>query len=103
MEDPESSRMEKERALTVLQMCEEKLEVDPDDCDALFSKGTALAKLERYEESIMCLDRLTNLNPKYPGAWRLKSTIYRMMNEEEIAEECERMAKEFEEGNEKPM
>ena len=53
-----------DRFLSFLRKCEEMLEINPNDEDALFSKGTVLAKLERYEESIDCLGRLTELDPR---------------------------------------
>lgn len=52
------------RFLSFLRKCEEMLEINSNDEDALFSKGTVLAKLERYEESIDCLGRLTELDPR---------------------------------------
>ncbi len=76
------------------------LEINPNDEDALFSKGTVLAKLERYEESIDCLGRLTELDPRYPSVWRLKSTIYGMMNKMDMADECERTVQKLERENE---
>ena len=100
LEDSKLKKDEVDRFLSVLRRCEEMLEINPNVEDALFSKGTVLAKLERYEESIDCLDRLTELDPRYPSVWRLKSTIYRMMNKRDMAEECERMAQRLERENE---
>lgn len=85
-----------ESLLSLLRRCEEMLDINSNDKDALFSKGTILARLERYEESMDCLDRLTELDPRYPSAWRLKSTVYAMMNKRDTAEERERMIQRLE-------
>jgi len=100
LEDSRLKKDEMDRFLSVLERCEELIEINPNDKDALFSKGIVLAKLERYEESIDCLDRSAELNPRYPSVWRLKSTIYTTMNKRDLAEECEGIAQRLERENE---
>jgi tetratricopeptide (TPR) repeat protein len=82
------------RILKILERCDKRLERDPEDTDALFSKGLTLARLKRYEEAIQCLDRILEIKPDYPAVWRLKATIYTLMRDYKMFLFCKKMADE---------
>lgn len=68
--------------LALLDRCENILREDSGDTDALYTKGVALAKMHRYEESLGCLDEIISMNPSYPGIHRLRATVLRLMSKE---------------------
>lgn len=70
---------------------------DPTDVDALFAKGTYLAMQKRTTEAIEALDRVTQLDPRYPGVWFFKAKIHQMLGNVRMAELCLRRAAEVEE------
>jgi len=45
------------------------IELEPDDADAWYNKGVALAKLRRTEEARSAYDRAIELRPEYADAW----------------------------------
>ena len=75
-----------------LKECEDTLRRDPDDADALFTKGVFLARIGEYWRSIGCLDRVTTLNPDYPGVWHLKSSLYLRVGDQGAARSCRERA-----------
>ncbi len=64
-----------------LKECEDALRRDPDDPDALFTKGVFLARIGEYWRSLECLERVTTINAQYPGVWHLKSSLYRRVGD----------------------
>ncbi|MFQ5885005.1 MAG: tetratricopeptide repeat protein [Thermoplasmata archaeon] len=64
------------KALWLLGVCQRRLKEDPKDVDALFCKGVALAKMGKYKESIIHLNKVTLLSPKYPGIDLFKARVY---------------------------
>src|SRR2546426_5806307 len=59
-----------------LKLCEDTLRKNPDDPDALFTKGVFLAKIREYRRALQCLERVATREPAYPGVWRAMATIH---------------------------
>lgn len=75
-----------------LKECEDALRRDPTDVDALFTKGVFLARIGEFWRSIHTLDRVTDLNPAYPGVWYLKSSLYLRVGDQGRARACRERA-----------
>ena len=75
-----------------LKECEDTLRRDPDNPDALFTKGVFLARIGEYWRSIDCLNRLTELRPDYPGVWHLKSSLFLCVGDHGAARQCRERA-----------
>jgi len=88
------------RVFRILEASESRLKEDPKNVDALFAKATALAALERYDDSMNALNELTKINHKYPGLWLLKSKIYTGMGDEQKAQLCRDRSQQIEEETE---
>ena len=82
-----------EDVLRLLRTCQKRLEKDLDDADAWFSKGLALAKLEKHKQAIYCLNRVTRMEINYPSVWRLKATVYALMGDHRMSRLCKEVAK----------
>ncbi|MFQ6107126.1 MAG: tetratricopeptide repeat protein [Thermoplasmata archaeon] len=87
-----SERAVLEGILKLLETCQERLENDPGDLDAWFSKGLALAKLKKYKQAIHCLDQVTKRQVNYPSVWRLKATVYALMGDYRMSRLCKKVA-----------
>ncbi len=57
------------RALTAL-------DLDENDKDALFTLGAYLLLDGKAQEALETLNRLTLLDPDYPGLWRVKALVF---------------------------
>jgi len=75
-----------------LKLCEDTLRKNPDDPDALFTKGVFLAKIREYRRALQCLERVATREPAYPGVWRAMATIHVKLGETDAAEACRRRA-----------
>jgi uncharacterized protein HemY len=75
-----------------LKLCEDTLRRDPDNTDALFTKGVFLAKIREWRRALQCLERVTDLDPEYPGVWRTKAVIHVKLGETTEAAACRRRA-----------
>ncbi len=84
------------RVFRILETSESRLKENPNDVDALFAKATALAALERYDDSMKALNELTKINHKYPGLWLLKSKIYESLGDEQKAKLCRERSQQIE-------
>ncbi|MEE9601471.1 MAG: hypothetical protein V3W22_07235 [Thermoplasmata archaeon] len=73
-----------------------RLVSDPNDVDALFAKATYLAMKLQYDEASEILDDVTRLSPYYPGVWHLKSKVYELMGNQDMADLCAKRALEME-------
>lgn len=71
-----SKMSEEKKAEWLLGVCQRRLKEDPRDVDALFCKGVALAKMGRYKESIIYLNKVTLISPKYPGVRLFRAKVY---------------------------
>lgn len=58
-----------------------KLERDKRDRDALFTLGAYLALQGQHPEALELLNRLSKVDPTYPGLWWLKARVFRDMGE----------------------
>jgi hypothetical protein len=67
---------EESKALWLLGVCQRRLKENPKDVDALFCKGVALAKMGKFKESIIFLNKVTLISPKYPGIDLFKARVY---------------------------
>ncbi|MCK4456956.1 MAG: lamin tail domain-containing protein, partial [Thermoplasmata archaeon] len=76
----------------IMRVCNVKLDRDPEDIDALFVKGATYEKIGNHERSLEALDRLTDLDPRYPGVWILKAKIHARLGDRESAIKCREMA-----------
>ncbi|MCJ2562593.1 MAG: lamin tail domain-containing protein [Candidatus Thermoplasmatota archaeon] len=76
----------------ILRVCNVKLDRDPEDIDALFVKGATYEKIGNHERAIEALNRLTDLDPRYPGVWILKAKVHARMGDRESAIKCREMA-----------
>ena len=75
-----------------LKLCEDTLRMDPDNPDALFTKGVFLAKIREYRRGLQCLERVGTIDPEYPGLWRARATIHVQLGETDAAEACRQRA-----------
>ena len=71
-----------------LKECEDALKRNPDDPDALFTRGVFLARIGEYWRSLRCLERVTEINADYPGVWHLKSSLYLRVGDQAKARAC---------------
>lgn len=79
-----------------IQSIDRRLQADPEDADALFAKGTYLAMQKRHQEAIEVLDRVTQLNPRYPGVWYFKAKVHQALGNLKMAELCLNRAAQLE-------
>ena len=73
-----------------LKLCEDTLRADPDNADALFTKGVFLAKIGEHRRAVQCLERVAEVEPAYPGVWRAKAILHGKLGEVRAAEDCRR-------------
>lgn len=71
-----------------LKLCEDTLRANPDDADALYTKGVFLAKIQEYRRALQCLQRVGEIDPSYPGLWRTRATIHMKLGEFDKARSC---------------
>jgi len=71
-----------------LKECEDALQRNPNDPDALFTRGVFLARIGEYWRSLQCLERVTEINAEYPGVWHLKSSLYLRIGDPAKARAC---------------
>lgn len=64
---------------------EKVLEKSPDDPNALYYLGLAHVGQRAYAEAVDPLTRVTELSPKFPGAWVALGDCYRQLGEPEKA------------------
>src|SRR5207237_1395811 len=70
------SQEERARRLSlIMQIARERLKLDPKDADALFAMAAAQATLDDPRGALQSLDRLSELDPAYPGLWVLKTKL----------------------------
>ncbi len=95
---PDPHEVERRRNLFQNRMREidDRLAANPADMDALFSKATYLAMRKQYREAMQALDEITRLDPYYPGVWHLKTKVYELMGNREMAELCRTRAQALE-------
>ncbi len=62
------------------------LELDENDTEALFALGTYLLLDGKAQEALDTLNRLTLLDPDYPGLWRVKALVFEKLGKKGAAE-----------------
>ncbi|MEE9181852.1 MAG: DUF2341 domain-containing protein [candidate division NC10 bacterium] len=62
------------------------LELDENDPEALFTLGTCLLLDGKAQEALDTLNRLTLLDPDYPGLWRVKALVFEKLGNKGAAE-----------------
>jgi tetratricopeptide (TPR) repeat protein len=62
------------------------LELDEDDTDALFTLGAYLLLDGKVEKALETLNRLTLLDPTYPGLWWVKARVFEKLGNAKAAE-----------------
>ncbi|MFQ6107597.1 MAG: ATPase domain-containing protein, partial [Thermoplasmata archaeon] len=82
----------------IMRVCDVKLGRNPEDADALFVKGATYEKIGNHSRAIEILNRLTELDPRYPGVWILKAKIHARLGDKENAAKCREMALSLSEG-----
>ena len=68
--------------------CAERLHEDPGDPDALFARAAFHAASGRFARAMSILNELAGIAPDYPGLWRFKATVYRVMGDARMASLC---------------
>lgn len=68
--------------------CEQKLDGNPFDLDAMFTLAAAMARLGDLDLAIDMIEGLLAVNPAYPGGLRLLATLHKMHGNDEKSREC---------------
>ncbi len=87
------------RIISLLRICDQRLQWDRKDGDAWFTKAAALGRMKDFRGAIAALNELTKLNHEYPGLWILKGKFYSRLGDQDMARLCRRRALEQEGGN----
>lgn len=89
------SQEERARRLTlIMQIARERLKLDPKDADALFAMAAAQATLDDARGGLQSLERLSELDPNYPGLWVLKTKLHARLGETDRARQSRQRALE---------
>ena len=75
-----------------LKLCDDTLRREPDNTDALFTKGVFIAKIREWRRALQCIERVTDLDPGYQGVWRTKAVIHVKLGEVDAAKACRQRA-----------
>ena len=67
---------------------EERLQYQPRDKKAWYSRGFLLIELRRLAESLFCYDILIELNPNDDKAWAIKGYVLSRLGKDEEAIRC---------------
>ena len=71
-----------------IQSIDLRLEADPKDVDALFTRATYLAMQKQHQGALEALDQVTLIDPTYPGVWYFKAKIHQFLGNMRLAELC---------------
>ncbi|HZK30388.1 MAG TPA: tetratricopeptide repeat protein, partial [Methanoregula sp.] len=63
-----------------LQAFEKAVSLEPDNAEAWFNKGYALAGMKRYDEAIAAFDRVKVINPSYPNLQKNREIAVQLRN-----------------------
>jgi tetratricopeptide (TPR) repeat protein len=74
--------------------CRKRLQENPLDVDALFTRAAWLATSGDYEKCIETLEVITKRDPFYPGVWMLKARIFGRLGNKKMARLCLERAEE---------
>ncbi|MFQ6012542.1 MAG: hypothetical protein ACE5LS_02735 [Thermoplasmata archaeon] len=73
------------------------LDLDENDTDALFTLGAYLLLDGKAQESLDTLNRLTLLDPAYPGLWWVKAQVFEKLGNKKAAESAMNRAQQGDE------
>ncbi len=75
------------RIQLIVQIARERLKLNPNDVDALFTMAAAQGTLNDAEGGVRSLERLAKLNPNYPGLWVLKAKLHARLGQADLAQQ----------------
>lgn len=78
-----------------LKCFESAIEINPDEYQAWYNKGTTLELLEKYEEAVVCFDEVNRIDPNYSRAWVLKGQSLAKLKRFDEAQHCLDKAKKM--------
>src|SRR5213594_3502025 len=81
----ESQDERAQRLRLILQIATERLKLNSGDADALFAMAAAQATLDDAKGGVQTLERLADLDPRYPGLWVLKTTLHARLGQADMA------------------
>src|SRR2546425_12091993 len=81
----ESQEERAQRLRVILQIATERLKLNPGDADALFAMAAAQATLDDAKGGVQTLERLADLDSKYPGLWVLKTKLHARLGQADLA------------------
>src|SRR3989475_533835 len=81
----ESQEERAQRLRLILQIATERLKLNPGDADALFAMAAAQATLDDAKGGVQTLERLADLDPRYPGLWVLKTKLHARLGQADMA------------------
>jgi len=64
---------------------DDRLGANSKDPDALFTLAALRTIQGKFEEALNWIHQLEDVDPKYPGLWRLKAKIYDLKGDAEMA------------------
>src|SRR5438445_3869573 len=92
----ESQDERAQRLRLIQQIATERLKLNPADADALFAMAAAQATLDDAKGGLQTLDRLADLDSRYPGLWVLKTKLHAKLGQGELARESRLRAQQTE-------
>ncbi|MEW5936797.1 MAG: zinc ribbon domain-containing protein [Candidatus Thermoplasmatota archaeon] len=66
------------------------LEIDPENTEMWYARGSTLARIGRDEEAIQSFERAVEMDPRYDAAWIAMAGIYTKMGDGRRAADCYR-------------
>ena len=81
----ESQEERAQRLRLILQIATERLKLNSGDADALFAMAAAQATLDDAKGGVQTLERLADLDPRYPGLWVLKTKLHARLGQADMA------------------
>ena len=85
------------RAYLIMQIARERLKLNPGDADALFAMAAAQATLDDARGALDGLERLAQIDDRYPGLWVLKAKLHARLGDVERARQSRVRAEQAEE------
>jgi cytochrome c-type biogenesis protein CcmH/NrfG len=64
------------------------LRANPKDHDALVALGLFMLSRGEAEKALECFNRVSKVDPKYPGIWRFKAKAFDALGDSESAKQC---------------
>jgi len=93
-----NSQLKEKEFKEMLEAFEKRIELDPENADAWYGKGTCLFNLRKYKEALEAFEKRIELDPENADAWYGKGTTLAML--EKYKEALEAFEKRIELGPE---